>query len=64
MSGSMDRFHANKGETRAYPTAREAISTWTHCGEQLVPRLAHSGCPQSGITLPSLSGKEVFPKAV
>src|SRR6266702_7287441 len=29
-----------------------------------VPRLAHSGCPQSRITSSSLTGKEVFPKAV
>ncbi len=79
MRGLMDRLHANKGESRAYPTAREAISTWTRCGERPkpttgiqvvwlptppVPRLAHSGCPQSRITSSSLTGKEVFPKAV
>ncbi len=43
MRGLMDRLHANKGESRAYPTAREAISTWTRCGERLLPRRANEG---------------------
>src|SRR6266581_6881600 len=43
MSGLMDRLHANKGESKAYPTARGAISTWTRCGERLLPRRANEG---------------------
>ncbi len=33
----MDRLHAYKGESRACPTARGAVSIWTRCGERLAP---------------------------
>jgi hypothetical protein len=39
----MDRPQAYLGESRARPTARGAVSTWTPCDERLAPRRANEG---------------------
>jgi len=39
----MDRLHASIGGSRACPTARRAVSTWTRCDGRLAPRRANEG---------------------
>ena len=39
----MDRLHACIGGSRACPTARRAVSTWTRCDGRLAPRRANEG---------------------